>query len=319
VSIAMPHCLFLLYRCRQLLAVAALLLVALIGTSSSSTAQGVVAVVNGEPITAFDIEQRSKLIQVSLHKAPSRQEVLNELIDEKLKIQLLRRYNIDGIDLEVDGAFAGIARRAQQTPQQFAEQLTKANIGVNTLKQRIKAEIVWNQVIRGRFQSSFQITDKEILNKLETRNPEARATAGFDYTLRPIVFVVPRGSDQSVKEARRREAEALRGRFQNCESGISLARGLRDVAVRPGVVRSSADLAPALREILEKTEMGRLTPPETTQEGIQLYALCGKKPSIADNAPAKREVREEIVSAQFKAQSERYLKELRSQAMIEYR
>jgi peptidyl-prolyl cis-trans isomerase SurA len=190
---------------------------------------------------------------------------------------------------------------------------------LGTLKSRIKAEMVWSQVLRGRFASSFQISDKDILAKLETRNPDAKAAKGFDYTLRPILFVIPRGSEQALQEPRRREAEALRARFQSCEQGIKLARGLRDVAVRPPVVRTSADLSPQLREILEKTELGKLSAPEVTQQGIEVYALCGKKPSTAENAPGRREVREELVSAQLKVQSERYLKELRSQAMIEYK
>jgi peptidyl-prolyl cis-trans isomerase SurA len=297
----------------------AIALSTLAAASGPALAQAVVVVVNGDPITSFDIEQRSRLVQVSTQKTPSRQETIQELIDEKLKLQLLRRFAIESIDNDVENAFAGMARRARMTPQQFGEQLAKSNIALGTLKSRIKAEMVWSQVLRGRFASSFQISDKDILAKLETRNPDAKAAKGFDYTLRPILFVIPRGSEQALQETRRREAEALRARFQSCEQGIKLARGLRDVAVRPPVVRTSADLSPQLREILEKTELGKLSSPEVTQQGIEVYALCGKKPSTAENAPGRREVREELVSAQVKVLSERYLKELRSQAMIEYK
>ena len=61
-------------------------------------AQQVVVLVNGDPITAFDIEQRTKLTQLTANKTPSRQEVIDELIDEKLKLQLLKRYSIEGMD-----------------------------------------------------------------------------------------------------------------------------------------------------------------------------------------------------------------------------
>ena len=36
----------------------------------------VVVVANGSPITAYDIEQRTKLIATSTHKTPTRQEVI---------------------------------------------------------------------------------------------------------------------------------------------------------------------------------------------------------------------------------------------------
>src|ERR1700757_4385750 len=49
-------------------------------------AQSVAVMVNGEPITDYDIEQRSKLLFLSTHKKPTRQEVIDELIDDKVKI-----------------------------------------------------------------------------------------------------------------------------------------------------------------------------------------------------------------------------------------
>jgi peptidyl-prolyl cis-trans isomerase SurA len=117
---------------------------------------------------------------------------------------------------------------------------------------------------------------------------------------------------------RKREAEALRTRFHNCEEGIRLARGLRDVAVRDMIIRTSSDLTSQLREILDNTPEGRLTSPEVTQQGIELYALCSKR-QIASELPGKREVREKILSERFTEQGKRYLKELRAGAMIEYR
>ncbi len=299
--------------------VGALALAALAMTAPRAEAQFIAAMVNGEPVTNYDIEQRIKLISIATQKSPSRKEVLEELINEKLKIQLIRRYSIEGIDKDVDAALANMARRGRSTPKQFEEQLAKSGINIDTLKSRVRAEIAWSQVIRGRYQSSFQFSEKDVLARLEPRKPDESALAAHDYTLRPILFVVPRGSAPAVIEARRKEAEALRARFQGCEEGIPLARGLRDVAVRATVVKNSADLAPALREILDKTELGKLTPPEFTQQGVEVYAVCAKKQVGAENATGKREVREKLFSEQFEGHSKRLIKELRSQAMIEYR
>ncbi len=304
--------------CRRLLAVLALVAASAL-PAAPARAQHVVALVNGDPITAFDVEQRTKLMQVSTQKSPARQQVIEELIEEKLKIQLLKRYSIDGIDNDVDNAFANMARRTRMTPQQFAEQLARSGVSVGTLKSRIKAEITWNQIIRGKYQTSLQINEKDILAKMETRKPDEKGAVGYDYTLRPILFVIPRGAPPTAFEARRREAEALRLRFQSCDEGIAFARGLHDVAVRAITVKSSADLPPQLREILEKTEIGKLTSPEATQQGVEVYALCAKKPSASDNTPGKREAREELFSAQFQTHAKKFLKELRSQAMIEFR
>jgi peptidyl-prolyl cis-trans isomerase SurA len=283
-----------------------------------AAAQQVVALINGDPITAIDIAQRSKLIQVSVHKTPTRQEVLDELIDEKLKLQIAKRYKLEITDNEVDEAFKNIATRAGNTVDNFAKALGAQGISVDTVKTRIKADMGWSQIIRGKFQSTFQIREREILDTLQSNRKEDQPAVGYEYTLRPILLIVPRGSSEEVIAARKREAEGLRTRFQNCDEGLRLARGLRDTAVRDTVIRTSGDLTAQLREILDNTPEGKLTSPETTQQGIELYALCRKR-QITSELPGKREVREKILQERFAEQGKRYLKELRAGAMIEYR
>ncbi len=283
----------------------------------STGSQGVVVIVNGDPVTNFDIEQRHKLVQATTQKAAARDAVIEELIVEKLKIQMLRRYNIPDVDKDVDNALTNMARRMRQSSKEFADNLARQGIMVETLKSRMKADIVWSQIIRGRYQSSFQFSDSDVQARLKDKSPAEANMVGHEYTLRPILFVVPRGSPPTAFEARMKEAEALRARFQNCEEGIPLARGTRYVAVRPAVIKGSAELPPALRDVLAKTEVGRLTGPETTQQGIEVYAVCGKRQS--DNAPAKKEIRDAMYSEVFANVAKTLLKELRSQAMIEYR
>jgi peptidyl-prolyl cis-trans isomerase SurA len=304
----------------RLAAAAALALAVVAAAPQGAQAQGVVVVVNGDPITNFDIEQRSKLLQVSTHKAPARQDVIEELINEKVKIQLLKRYAIPDVDKDVDNAFANMARRMRQSPRDFTDGLAKNGINAETLKARMKADIIWTQIIRGRYQASFQFNERDIQSRIEAKNPQgttATTTASYDYTLRPILFVVPRGSPSEAFQTRAKEAEALRAQFRNCEEGIPMARSVRFVAVRPPVTKNSAELPPALRDILTKTEIGRLTPPEATQQGVEVYAVCSRKES--DNALEKKEARDQLYSEVFESRSKAYLKELRSQAMIEYK
>lgn len=304
---------------RGLTAAVGLALAVVATAPQGASAQGVVVLVNGDPITNFDIEQRSKLLQVSTQKTPPRQEVVEELINEKVKIQLLKRYTIPGVDKDVDNAYANMARRMRQSPKEFGEQLSKTGIMPETLKSRMKADIVWTQIIRGRYQASFQFSDRDIQSKIDAKHPPGTAptTVSYDYTLRPILFVVPRGSPPAAFEARAKEAEALRAQFQSCEEGIALARNVRFVAVRAPVTKNSAELPAALRDILTRTEVGRLTPPETTQQGVEVYAVCGRKQG--ENALEKKEARDQLYNEAFESRAKAFLKELRSQAMIEYK
>jgi len=277
----------------------------------------VVALVNGEPITALDIAQRTRLIQLSTQKSPPRQEVLDELIDDKLKVHLARRFIAEVPKREIESAYSNIARRSGMSPDQFGKAMQQSGISVDALKARIHADYVWSQIIRGKFRSSLEVGEKEVAVKLQgAKKDEA---TGYDFALRPILFLVPRGAAPATYEVRKREAENLRARFQNCRQGLRLAMGLPDVAVREVISRQSADLQQQQRDVLNNTPLGRLTPPEVTPQGVELFAVCRKNPAVGGDTPREREIRDSMFQERYQAISKKYLKELRSQALIEIR
>jgi peptidyl-prolyl cis-trans isomerase SurA len=277
----------------------------------------VVAVVNGEPITAVDIAQRTRLVQLSTQKTPSRQEVLDELIDDKLKIQLSKRYIADVPKREIESAYASIARRAGMTTKQFSDSTAQSGITPEALKSRIHADFVWSQIVRGKFQGSLQVGEKDIEVKLQASNKED--PGGFEFKLRPVLFLVPKGAAATVFEARKRDAEALRGRFTNCDDGLRAAMTLPDVVVREAIIRQSADIGQQQRDVLNNTPVGRLTPPDITPQGVEVFAVCNKAPAAGAESPARRQLRDEMFNERYQALSKKFLKELRSQALIEYK
>jgi len=290
--------------------------VVLVAIQSAAQAQ-IVALINGDPITALDVARRTKLIQLSTQKTPTRQEVLDELIDDKLKVHLGKRYISEVPKREIEGAFANIARRAGMSADQFSKSLTGAGISVEGLKERIHADFVWGQIIRGKFRSTLQIGEQEVMVKLQGNQKQDGPS--FDYTLRPILFVVPRGSAPATFEARKQQAEGLRARFQDCGEGLRLAMALPDVAVREAIKKPSSELGQAQREALNNTPVGKLTPPEVTPQGVELFAVCNKIASTDTDTPAKREARDTVFQERYQALSKKFLKELRSQALIEMR
>jgi peptidyl-prolyl cis-trans isomerase SurA len=130
--------------------------------------------------------------------------------------------------------------------------------------------------------------------------------------------VVGRGAGAEAIEARKKEAEALRTQFDGCDTGIRYARSLRDVAVREPILKSSADLAPAIREILDKVPVGHLTSPEVTARGVELFALCNKREARVESV-AKAQVKNKLIGEKFEAQGKRFLAELRRSALIEWK
>src|SRR4051794_26909507 len=100
----------------------------LIVHASPSPAQSVAIMVNGDPITTYDIEQRSKLIFLTAHKAADRQQVINELIEEKLKIKEAKRFGVDPTASDVDQSYAAMSGRMRITPDQLSKSLESQGI-----------------------------------------------------------------------------------------------------------------------------------------------------------------------------------------------
>jgi peptidyl-prolyl cis-trans isomerase SurA len=306
------------HRGLKTLASVTLVLAAIAVLTLPVRAQQVVVLVNGTPITDLDIAHREKFLEMSNHKKPSRQEAINSLVDETLELKEAARYGLEVTDAEVQQAFDNVAENMGADSQKLTQILANAGASADTLKHRLKAQYAWTTLVRGRYKVSLEIADKDVEAELQLHQPEEQHQTGYEYTLRPIVLIVRRGAPDSAYEARKRDADALRGRFANCADGIPFARGLAEVAVRDPVIKSSADLSPPLRKILDGVEVGHLTPPEQTPEGIQMFAICTKKEAKTESAGLK-EVRDKLFEKKFGAKANRYLADLRRQAMIEYK
>ncbi|HWV97930.1 MAG TPA: SurA N-terminal domain-containing protein [Xanthobacteraceae bacterium] len=280
-------------------------------------AQSVAAMVNGEPITNFDVDQRMRLMALSNQKA-NRKQVLEELIDEKVKIKEAKKYGVDPTSADLDGSYATMAQRMRMSADQLTHMLNSRGIRPATLRNRIKAEMVWGSLVRGRFKDSLMVSDRAVRAASGDLSDGKVEGNNFEYQMRPVVLVVPRGSPASAIDMRKKEAEALRGRVQSCDEANTLFRSMRNATIRDTVVKTSADLPQALRDLLDKTPVGHLTAPEVTRQGIEMVALCSRKPTSGDT-PQQRQIREKLYTQKYEARSKAYLEDLRKAAMIEYR
>ena len=93
---------------------------------------------------------------------------------------------------------------------------------------------------------------------------------------------------------------------------------MQNAAIRDIVTKTTADIPEALRGLLDKTPIGHLTPPEVTKQGVEMVALCGRKPTTSTRRRSKKSGDKMFVE-KYEAKSKSYLQEVRKAAMIEYR
>jgi peptidyl-prolyl cis-trans isomerase SurA len=285
---------------------------------SPAHSQTIAVMVNGEPITGFDIEQRSKLDFLSTHKQAARQDVINELIDEKLKIKEAKKFGVDPSSSDIDQSYGEMAGRMRVTTDQLTKSLESQGIRSDTLKSRIRADMVWTSLVRGRYKERLQVGETDVNQAIKAEGGDDTQKAdAFEYKMQPVVLIVPKGSPPASFESRQKEAETLRSRVQTCDEANSYFKTMPNAAIREAVVRTSADIPPVLRKVLDDTPIGHLTPPEVTKQGVEMVVLCERKATTIDT-PKRKEIRDKMYAQKYEATSKAYLDEIRKAAMIEY-
>jgi peptidyl-prolyl cis-trans isomerase SurA len=277
------------------------------------------AIVNGTPITSYDIDNRYRFLRLTSRGRASRKQAIDQLIDEQLKTQEAKRRNVTISDSAVDRAYGNIARNAKLTPARLTTALKQQGINPATLKNRIRADLAWGRIVRADARSQINVTEQDVLDALGAGSNKDVSTAAeiAEFKIQEIIFVIPAKSSKGYIDQRRREAEGFRSRFKGCDSAGELAKGLRDVVVRPTVRRNEQQLQGPSEAIIE-TPVGKTTRPQKINEGYQLLAVCDKS-TIRGTSEESAKVRNQLLNEQGQRFAERKLRDLRANAIIEYR
>jgi len=280
-------------------------------------ASSIALLVNDEPITAYDIAQRQKLIAATGGGGNVKQRAIDELIDEKLKTQAARRIGITTSSAEVDQAFASIASRVKLSPAQFRQALQQIGVNPDSLKKRLEADLMWRDVVRARFRSSVNIRDRDIETAL-ARKGEELPTSSTELEMQQIIFIIPQNSSAAYIRQRKADAAQFRSRYTGCDSARDLAKNYRDIVIKENVRRNSADITPVVYETMKDIPVGGITAPNEGPNAIDMIGICDRE-EVEDTTAAKKLIRNELMNEQGERLARRLLIDMKQSAVIEYR
>ncbi|MEJ1158538.1 SurA N-terminal domain-containing protein [Prosthecomicrobium sp. N25] len=305
-------------------AVLALLAVAGPGTRPASAQTAIKVVVNGEPITSNEINQRARFLRLvakELSGPALQKQAMEELIDEKLKAAEAKRVKVTITEAQVDAAFAGIAERVKLAPSQLGQALAQQGIDARTLRARLRGQLTWQQLVLNRFSKSVTITDSQIIAALEKKGANradlVKPTKTDEFLISQITFVVAKSTPGGAA-ARLKEAEAFRARLNGCDGLNELARSYKEVVIKNVGRRTAEELPEGFRKPLTETPVGKATKPQAGGAGVELLAVCEKREvqtDIQDRGKVENDLREQ--EGQLLARQ--YISELRRIAVIDYK
>lgn len=297
-----------------------------LSTSGPALAQAssIKVIVDDTAITSMDIAGRARLLQLAgkLSAGAAQKAAQEELVDDALRFAEGKRRGITVPDAAVESALSDIAGRSKMTVSQFGQALGQAGIPIKTLRERIRAQMVWGRIVRAKVQQTARTEQNDLIAQMrrqESGAPDPASATASDYVLQRVVFAVSAKAPAAEQARRRKEAESLRTRFKGCESGIPLAKSLKEVAVINVGRRLASEVPQQMAAALKDTPEGGLTKPEATPMGLEMYAVCEKIVITGENAAMANAMDAEALSSQGQTVSESLLRDLRQKANIVYR
>lgn len=273
-------------------------------------------IVNDVPITSYDVQRRAAFLKLQKRKGDAKE----EMIDQTLRQAEMKRLNIRISDKQVDDAYARFAGSNKLKPEQMDQILSQAGVTSSHFKEYIRTQIGWNQALGARFRAETGGTggtseQDAVRRMLQQGGAKPSAT---EYMLQQVIFVVPASERGSIGK-RKREADAMRGRFNGCEQTREFAKGLLDVTVRDLGRVLAPQLPPEWADQIKKLKAGGATPVRETDRGVEFIGVCSAR-EVSDDKVAQMVFQAEGAGKGDNAQADelnkKYLAELRAKARI---
>ncbi len=274
-------------------------------------AQAVEVSVNGDPITSFDLDQRMKLLR-GMHKPATRDAAIESMVSDRLKAREASRFGINITDEEIGEQVQTDARKMKVSSAQLAADIGRSGVSPEHMRAHFKDELGYNVLMKA-LNRGVEASEVAVRDQLAKEKGKTSITS---YTIRQVVFTLSPSDGPAQVEAAVKQAQALRGKFASCDSGIAYAKTLPGVAVRSKLTRDSTQLNEGIKDVLDKTPIGHLTEPSRSGNGIELIALCDRG-AAKDDDQLRKQIGDRILDEHIQSQAERRYKEMRSTAVIE--
>ena len=281
-----------------------------------AVASEIKVIVNRTPITSYDIQRRAAFMKLQRRKGNLNEQAEAELVDQALRLGEAQRLGIRISDDQVATAYDNFAKSNKMTVKQLDGIMSQSGVTKSHFKEFIRAQMSWSQTLgaRGRREAGSMSEQDVVRRMLQKGGAKPTAT---EYMLQQVIFVVP-ASERGKMAQRKREAEAMRARFNGCNNTREFAKGLIDVTVKDLGRKLAPELPADWAEQIKNTKVGGATSVRETQIGVEFIGICSSR-EVSDDRVAKLTFQTEGSAEADKSTEElskKYTAELREKAQI---
>ncbi len=285
----------------------------------------IVAVVNGEALLLSELRQRAAPFLPRVMQAPELQrmtlmtqlyeELLTQIIDERLLEQESRKLSVSVTGADVDRAIDNVKRQSNLEGDAFWAAVRAQGFEEDQYRSDLRRQLLRLKVVNQKVRSRINITEDDVRRKYDEVLRTARRSAKFHVS--HVFMQVDAGSATKLAAAKA-EADALRVTLtpENFDAAIAKVGG-GDL----GWVEQQ-DLPEALSSALLDLEPKQISPPVRGPSGIHIFLLLERKEggeAVPPYETAKSDLYRSMVDQAMAKQEVAFLAELRKQSLISRR
>jgi len=286
---------------------------------------GIAVIVNEDPITFTELEERYRLILASSRipdspktRARLMPQIVSAMIDEQLQFQEGTRSKLKVSQSEINNGFATIAQQNKLSADEFRNALRRSGINLATIERQIEAQIMWSKVVGRQLRSKVNVSDNDIDTVEQRLNNNIGKT---EYLTSEIFLPVERTADEpQVKELAynlTRQMKAGQAQFFRVAQQFSKAPGAPQGGDLGWV--QEGQLANELDQALLQMEPKTISEPIRSLGGYHILLLRNTREITPETIPAREQIRSSIGMQRLDRLQQRLLMDLKSAAFIENR
>jgi len=229
-----------------------------------------VIIVDDQMITKYELDQRRAMLNALGVKGNLHERAREDLIADRLKVAAAADVGIVATQAQLDQALSDFAGRNGQSIDDVVAMLKSNGVATETLRDFLKANIVWQSLMRQRYANAVSVSDAEIDAALSATSE----TTSLQILVSEIVLPLIEGQEDEIRKLANDIAK-LRSydEFSNAARQFSVAGSREDGGKLDWI--SLSNLPPALRPVLLPLSNGEVSEPLELPNAIALFQMRG--------------------------------------------
>ena len=246
----------------------------------------IVAVVNNEVITQFELNDRMRIVMQQLQKRGTplppqevlEKQMLERIITDRVQLQFAKETGIRVDDLQLDKTLQRIAQENNMTVDAFRGALEKDGISFAKFRDEIRDEIILGRLREREVENRITVSEGEVEGFLSTR--AAQAGGEDEFNLAHILVRVPEQASPEQIQGKRAHAEKALAELKKMDFA-QVAASYSDApdALQGGILgwRAASRLPALFQETVSSLKPGDTSAVLRSPNGFHILKLLDKR------------------------------------------